>query len=792
MRARAGTTASRRAPSRTRASSSSSGRHQRLGDEPPAELAEAPVPRRPREPRNVSATGPPLFPRTAARNAASFDRVLDRPARSRRPRRRRRPPARTPAIARATFAGESPPATKTFRVAGKCDEEAPVPRLSRPARERGVRRVEEQDVAPARTPASSSESSARLARPARPGRGRRGPSRAARSSCHWRASGRTSATIASASATGFPATTATTPFAERGSPREAPGPLATRHPPRRARREVEADPVGAELLGGGEVLLARDPADLHLGRPLAPERPQRPRRVAASGGATRRRGTRRSRPPRDARRPRATRMPLSATRTTSRGRSAPERGDAVEVDRERREVAGVQADDLRPRRERPPDLVLVVRLDEDGEAARPRGAREAARASASSSAATMRRTASAPSDSARSSCTSSTTKSFIRTGRPEMPLHRRKPREVAAEEVRLGDDRDRRGAARAGRPARPRDAPPAASGRIRRRDGERCLISRDEHADPRRATRSAAQRSGRRRRRGEEPGAVRGGLAATPAAASSPAASRRRRAARISPRIDGRSRGLLRDRHERLERAVRRARVDRRRGPRHPVAEVERDAGNEEGGGGVHQDRVAARPRLAVEEAARRMPAFVSASPPAMSRGSRSATPNVAAVHSSSADLPLRRPPRRSSGRAGGSSSPAPELETTSACSAPSAARASRQDRHPDGPVDADELPRHAEGVRERTGEVEGGADAQLAPHRPDGLHRRVVGRREEERDVRLDEGARARPAAACRSSRRARRGRRPSRSPRRRRGCRAWRPGRPPRRRRTPPPSRR
>ena len=94
----------------------------------------------------------------------------------------------------------------------------------------------------------------------------------------------------------------------------------------------------------------------------------------------------------------------------------------------------------------------------------------------------------------------------------------------------------------------------------------------------------------------------------------------------------------------------------------------------------------------------------------------------------------------------------------------------------------ADELPRRAGGIRQRSEQVERGPHAELAPHRARVAHRRMKGRREEESDARLrqtalDDGGRRRHAArrAPRTRPRCRTGSTPI-------GCRAS-----PRARRTP-----
>lgn len=170
----------RRAPSRRRGSLLD-GRHQRLGDEPTAELTEPP--------RCVGLGNHELFShrsslsrstwftrfpcRTAATNAASLAGSLI-PGRSRRPKRRRRPPACTPKPRSPRSGARVPPPRRA--VASPGSEKGgsnPTFRRSPPRATRGPRRGGERPPATTRPlPANPGP----LSRPATPERGRRGPS----------------------------------------------------------------------------------------------------------------------------------------------------------------------------------------------------------------------------------------------------------------------------------------------------------------------------------------------------------------------------------------------------------------------------------------------------------------------------------------------------------------------------------------------------------------------------------------------------------------------------------------
>ena len=105
--------------------------------------------------------------------------------------------------------------------------------------------------------------------------------------------------------------------------------------------------------------------------------------------------------------------------------------------------------------------------------------------------------------------------------------------------------------------------------------------------------------------------------------------------------------------------------------------------------------------------------------------------------------------------------------------------------------VDADHLRPRAGGVRQRPEHVEDGPRCELAPDRRRVPHRRMVRRREQEAEAELVDRALDLGAAAARAGSRAPRARPPSPRPTRPRGCRASRPPRPPRPRRAPPRSR-
>ena len=144
---------------------------------------------------------------------------------------------------------------------------------------------------------------------------------------------------------------------------------------RRARREHEADRVGAQRDREQRVLLVRDPADLdeHV-RPLSARPAPRARaRTSAAGSSARTSAspTSTASNPAAAIRSRVGGDCAPRTRrraTTSAGSSADSDSAHAEVLGERGEVAAVDADDARAGRERALDLGLVVRLDEHAEA----------------------------------------------------------------------------------------------------------------------------------------------------------------------------------------------------------------------------------------------------------------------------------------------------------------------------------------------------------------------------------------------------------------------------------------
>ena len=96
-------------------------------------------------------------------------------------------------------------------------------------------------------------------------------------------------------------------------------------------------------------------------------------------------------------------MPDSETTITPGGIASSRRSVRLTSTREVAQVAVVDADDLRPVRERALELVLVVHLDEHVEAELARLRRAGAASSASASAATISSTASAPAARASSS-----------------------------------------------------------------------------------------------------------------------------------------------------------------------------------------------------------------------------------------------------------------------------------------------------------------------------------------------------------------------------------------------------
>ena len=133
---------------------------------------------------------------------------------------------------------------------------------------------------------------------------------------------------------------------------------------RRARalgREHEAGQVGAGLDCHRDVLLAREPADLDQRPRRAAPAAWRPGRAPAS--APSRRGSRRRR---RARRPHPARVCGCRSRRSRSGRAGcrATSSSCVPVDRERGEVAGVDADHGCAERDRAVELVGVVRLDE--------------------------------------------------------------------------------------------------------------------------------------------------------------------------------------------------------------------------------------------------------------------------------------------------------------------------------------------------------------------------------------------------------------------------------------------
>ena len=174
----------------------------------------------------------------------------------------------------------------------------------------------------------------------------------------------------------------------------------------RPRPEVHADGVGARGRRHRRVLGRRDAADLDEEPSHRRSARAAPRSAAAGSGArisvspTRIAST-------PAARSRATsaasRIPDSATTIRSAGIDGAQPDRQLAIDRERPQVAVVDADDLGAGRDRARDLVRVVRLDQRVQPAR-RARRPAASASvASSSAATISRIASAPA--ARASAT---------------------------------------------------------------------------------------------------------------------------------------------------------------------------------------------------------------------------------------------------------------------------------------------------------------------------------------------------------------------------------------------------
>ena len=132
-----------------------------------------------------------------------------------------------------------------------------------------------------------------------------------------------------------------------------------------ARREHEAERVGAQRDREQRVVLVGDPADLdeHVSPPAVrrPARSSSPSRRAGVGSrvrAPRRPAPHRSRRRPSARRRSALRTALSATATTSARKARRERLGDTEILGERREVAAVDADDARAGHERALDLAL--------------------------------------------------------------------------------------------------------------------------------------------------------------------------------------------------------------------------------------------------------------------------------------------------------------------------------------------------------------------------------------------------------------------------------------------------
>ena len=222
----------------------------------------------------------------------------------------------------------------------------------------------------------------------------------------------------------------------------------------RARREDEAQRVGAERGREQRVVFVGDAADLDEHQPArrptagavsspsnapgsvgAYERLADEDRVEPGGGHPRRRRS-------------PLRTALSATAITSAGRRAASDSRDTEILGERREVAAVDADDARAGRERALDLALRRALRRAHRARGRRRARAGRRAPRRPvSRPTISRIASAPIARASYTWTSSIVKSLRNTGSSRGLARDLQIGDRATEVRRVGEHRQRRGAA---------------------------------------------------------------------------------------------------------------------------------------------------------------------------------------------------------------------------------------------------------------------------------------------------------------------------------------------------------